>query len=188
MPSKSQRLRGYGRRTFITALMGLGLSRTTAASLDQNRLRELTEDPSKEVPVATAHIHQNHEAMVREEEAPKRKTVFTTIPRDIWERNRAAHNAARRLDERLPRVARVGVSGHGDDPRLIVEYRGAPDEGPGRRSIETQEEPPSAAKVAGTLPETATGSIGRGRQASEHTFDVKFEERRLGFLEPPQPR
>lgn len=188
MVSKSEKLGTYGRRSFIAALTSLGLSKSVAASLSQEQLQRHTDDPGREVPVPTAHIHQNHEA-VKNGEPPERTSIFTTVSRDIWEQNRAAHLAARRLSNRFGTIdgVRAGVVDHGGDPTAEVEYRTgllrSPERNP-TQDLSTQgnsssENDPAPDDIAGQLPSNVTETVGQGQNTSDHRVEVQFVHREI---------
>ena len=97
MVSESTKLGQMGRRGFIASLASLGVSGQAAATLTSEELKELTENPKRDVPQIKYYKHINHEKVVNGEEPPEREPVYYTIPRDRWVRINTTVNAVKQI-------------------------------------------------------------------------------------------
>lgn len=129
-----------GKRNFMRALAGFGVSLSTIPHLSKDALGDLTDDLEDEVPRLSRLQIQDEEELEDRRSAPQpaageqpseREPVFYTIPRDEWERTEATYDAAARLERRLGRLDPNGkinvsvtdlVNGHHSRKGVRVEY------------------------------------------------------------------
>ncbi|WP_255194586.1 trypsin-like serine protease [Natronobeatus ordinarius] len=83
-----------GKRRFIKALTGLGVSSVAVSSLSKSALAELTDDPEKEVPRRKFVRTDVRESAEIEDE-------YYTIPRDEWENTQSRYKAGQELKRSL---------------------------------------------------------------------------------------
>lgn len=87
-----------GRRRFIKTLSSMGLSTGAIATLSQEGLAELTDDPTERVPILVGHRHTYPNGY---DSAPEIKPVHKTIAYDRWAKIEAAYDAAERIKNKL---------------------------------------------------------------------------------------
>jgi hypothetical protein len=155
-----------GKRRFMSALAGLGLSRGVVEHLTQDELADLTADPTDRVPRVQRYTHTNHDAVTRGA-PPEREAVFTTIPRDKWVRVESAHDAADRVaaaladiagDDSIPVGVTTGVDGHHRRYQVVVDY---PVDALGGETVVDA----SYQQVADAVPASIAGQAGDGDNA-----------------------
>lgn len=138
------KLNQMGRRRFLDTLSSLGVSATTLQYISQDDINDLTSDPKNEVPYVEQFKHTNPKE-VRKGNPPKREPIYQTISRDRWIEVESAHNAAKKLREKLERdeniksnLIQVGVTtvndGHQKKKAVEVSYVNY------ERNIEQEEE------------------------------------------------
>ncbi|MFP8954800.1 hypothetical protein ACLI4Z_17825 [Natrialbaceae archaeon A-arb3/5] len=111
MVSRTDKLTQMGRRRFIETLAGLGMSTGVLTNISQEKLEEITDDPTEEVPRVKALHLKNPEAY---EETPfpnesEREPEFYTIPREKWIKVETAFDAAHRLQNRVSEIDDSGL-------------------------------------------------------------------------------
>jgi hypothetical protein len=112
-----------GRRRFIESLTALGVSSGAAAALTPEKLLELTNDPTSEVPRLGWYEFQNKDAVIDGEEPPEPEPMYYTIPRDQWRQVEGAKQAARELSSRFddPQV-NTAIRKHDHGVAVEVQY------------------------------------------------------------------
>ncbi|MDQ2049936.1 hypothetical protein RBH26_05510 [Natronolimnohabitans sp. A-GB9] len=86
-----------GRRRFIEALVGLGVSTTAAAGLTSERLEALTDDPENEVPRLSGYKRIEG----KNGNEPSYEPEYYTIPRDKYVRVESSYSAAGKISNRV---------------------------------------------------------------------------------------
>lgn len=87
-----------GRRRFMKALSSIGVSTGAIATLSQEGLAELTDDPTSEVPILVGHEHNYPDGY---DSPPEINPVHETVAYDRWAKIEAAYNAAAELETEL---------------------------------------------------------------------------------------
>jgi len=78
-------------------LAGVGVSSTALQYLEQDKLKEITEDPEEEVPFVAAYRNIEKEPG----KAPTREPVYDTLPREEWERRESTLDVRDKVNEIL---------------------------------------------------------------------------------------
>lgn len=121
---KTNDLVKMGRRRFLSALSGLGVSSVALEYISKDALTAVTSNLEKEVPRLLGLVHTNHEEVVSNNAVPKREPRFYTIPRDQWAHTETVHDAARRVSRLFnsePYVE-IGVSSRDKELGVAVHY------------------------------------------------------------------
>ncbi|MEF8894626.1 trypsin-like serine protease, partial [Halodesulfurarchaeum sp.] len=116
----SNALSRMGRRGFLKTLAGLGVSASAASVLTQEAVADVIDDPRREVPRIKAFRHTNHEAVVEEGAKPEREPDIYSIPRSMWARVEAAHDARRQVEKQLDGNYPVWVTDDNNGDKMVV--------------------------------------------------------------------
>jgi hypothetical protein len=156
-----------GRRGFIASLLSLGVSGKAAASLTSEELKELTNNPERDVPQIKYYKHTNHEEVANGNATPKRQPVHYTISRDRWVRINTVKNAAKNILNQLSSAPgnlsdsngseeiKVGITSEMSDAELgvVVQKSIKPDQPQGNNSAIGFDE------LKELVPSEASGSV-----------------------------
>lgn len=170
MVRNSRRLANMGRRRFVESLVSLGLTSELAQTITQDKLQELTGDPTDEVPRLRGMAPTPEEKLqAREEGRPaEREPVYYTISRDKWIRVETAHDAATSLTRRLSRMDENGQLGaavtteEGHRKVIEVQYAELYD---GESGELTRSPSVSVGAVRDRIPDSVSGTVGEGSDA-----------------------
>ncbi len=99
-----------GRRRFIKTLSSLGIPSAAIATLSQEGLAQVTEDPENEVPIVEGTKTSYPNGL---DSPPKVETIHDTVPFDRWARIQSARDARARLSNHLAQQL-------GDDSNIEV--------------------------------------------------------------------
>ncbi|WP_128477354.1 trypsin-like serine peptidase [Halorussus pelagicus] len=120
---KTDDLRKMGRRRFMESLTALGVSSGAAAALSPEKLSQLTDDPTSEVPRLGWYEFQNKDAVIKGAEPPEPEPTYYTIPRDQWRQVEGAKQAARQLSSRFDDSSvNTAIRKHDDGVAVEIQY------------------------------------------------------------------
>lgn len=173
-PTSSRKLALSGRRNFVKALSGLGISAGAIKYLSQDALAEITEDPTDEVPrLSRLEVSNNDKITPEGQTPPDREATYYTIPRDEWAYTEGAHAAAKEVYKKSkeivgksPVIVSVKMITEGGHKKKAVEVSRVEIvshkqiDGESKRTYIKPEY--SLDKLAGELPDEASGRVGRG--------------------------
>jgi hypothetical protein len=170
-----------GRRRFLGALAGLGMSGAGLQYVTKEALADLDYDPDEEVPRLDRLRHSNHDAVANGDEPPKYEPYYYTISRDKWARVETADDAMQRVSGLLDRIedtpllqATVQTVTRGQHSRrgVVVQYveRETRDGRTATPNVDYR-------TVADALPATVTGRAGDGEYSAVDE-EVPVEVRR----------
>ncbi len=102
-----------GRRRYLQTLVGAGVSATTAANLTPEKLAELTNDPTEEIPRLAGHetIYED------EKDEPTYEPRYYTISPEKYVRVEASWNAANKIRKEVQETDESGQVGVGVSSR-----------------------------------------------------------------------
>ena len=101
------KVRTLGRRNFLEALAGVGVSMETLRHLTKEDLKKLTDDPTDQVPrLSRLEVQEPDRITPSGKRPPEREPVFYTIPRDEWAYTEAVHDAADQVSRLLSEQTR----------------------------------------------------------------------------------
>ncbi|RYJ14752.1 trypsin-like serine protease [Halogeometricum borinquense] len=170
----TRKLTSMGRRRFLSHLSKIGIGGAALRYLTPKALAEQTSNPKKQVPRLARLEHTNHEAVVAGKEAPKRKPVYYTIPRDEWIEIEARNRAAKRLQKMINKRVEHGVVRAGVDleaspsqREIVLDYAEVDGKSP---DIEYNE-------LVDQLPSKMSGSVGTSRH-KEQRQDIPVRPRK----------
>lgn len=124
----NNKLKRMGRRRFIKTAATLGVSASSLQHISRDVIGGTVEDFEKEVPYVSRYRHTNHEA-VKEGNQAEREPVWDSIPRRLWKRIEAAHDAKSNLLNTVSRqlssspLITVGVSSRSDQYEKQIEVK-----------------------------------------------------------------
>lgn len=182
----SRKLSRMGRRRFVKTLSSLGVSAAALQHLTGESLAKLTDDPKKDVPRLGAYRHTNPED-VKNGHPPEREPVYYTIPRDEWEVTESAHDAARRIRNRVASHDRV-VAGvktrnvRSGRPELEVEVKHLTLRVPSKKeegnseAVEYHRPDISIDELRSQLPSKETGRVESGKDQIERDVPIKVSK------------
>lgn len=107
MVDKTTKLGGLGRRQFTKTLAGMGLSTTLIKNISQEKLKDLTGNPTQEVPRVKAY--KPPESAEEIESIDDLELEYYTIDRDKWIRVETAIDAANRVQKRINNIDTTGL-------------------------------------------------------------------------------
>lgn len=167
--NSTERFSKMGRRRFLKTLSALGVSTGALNYLSKDALAAVTDNPEKEVPRLESFRHTNHEEVTHGAK-PEREPVFYTISREKWTKVESAHDARKRLEEKIRRRYETNLqvsvrdrkNGRGKE---LVVYVPKPE-------TRSSGNPVSIEDVQGNLPRETTGVAGRGSDYSVEVSDI----------------
>lgn len=172
-----------GKRRFVKALIGLGLSPSAISELTKEELLQLTDNPKKEVPRLGWYRHTNKEEVRNRSAAPNREPIYYTIPRDQWERTEAPYQAAGRISKRFndPYID-VGVTnqGKGSGLSVLVERVEVHPRDGGKPSEKARSAGKSVSEISEAIPDSVNETVEYGgKKSTIENIPVVVEERIL---------
>lgn len=159
--------------------LGLGASATAASLFTKDVLAAIDYDPKTEVPRIHGYERVNKQAIREEGAPPEYEPIYVAIPRDKWVEVEAAHDARRRVAERLsdltpkPRVAVGWQTRRGKPQRAVIvehETKRAKNGSINRRPAMAFEEFTDIVKDR--VSDEITGKAGRGTAAETEVESI----------------